>query len=142
MGLDGRQTLEIRGPKESLDELEDSGIVVLPESSYLGQGTETGSDFHYIAKRFFGTDLITVLSREEHYLVVSYEFRHLPVYEYLTHVLKAYPKCWMKNEFSTDGGPCGIWVASMCGPEPVIQEVQWGEPSIEEKCFETDFSRT
>ena len=143
MGLDGTQRLEIRGPKESLDELEDSGIVVLSESPVLSlEIAETGSDFNYIASRFFGTDLVNVISRDDNHLVVSYGFRNRPVYEYLTHVLKAYPKCWMKNEFTTDGGLCGIWVASMCGSEAVTQELEWGEPSIEEKCFETDFSRT
>ena len=133
MGLDGRQRLEIRGPKESLDELEDSGIVL--ES---GCGVE---ELDYIASRFFGNDLVSVVGRDDNCLVVSYEFRNRPVYQYLSHILRAYPKCWMKNEFNSDGGYCGLWIAHMAGNDISVQEVEWEEPCLEEKCLGSDFSR-
>ena len=133
MGLDGRQRLEIRGPKESLDALEDSGLVLEG-----GCGVE---ELDYIASRFFGNDLVNVVGRDDNCLVVSYEFRNRPVYQYLSHILRAYPKCWMKNEFSSDGGYCGLWIASMVGENIAVQELEWEEPCIEEKCFGSDFSR-
>jgi hypothetical protein len=133
MGMDGRQSLEIRGPKESLDELENSAIVIASASA----------DYEYIAKRFFGKENIRMGIRTHNHLSISYEFRNYPVYEYLLEILRAHPKCWLKNEYYTDEGPCGIWIAYMnCETNvPIIEQLDWEEPCIEAKCFGEDFSK-
>ena len=130
MGIDGTNCLEIHGSKEDLDMLQESSLVI--------RGNE---DITEIAERFFGSKQIHVLKRRSTYLAIGYEFRNYPVYEYLRALLEAYPKCWMKNEFNSDGGYCGLWIAHMAGNDISVQEVEWEEPCIEEKCLGSDFSR-
>ena len=127
MGIDGRQVLEIRGSQQILDALEQSGIVF------------EGGD-PQIAERFFGPHNLHVSHRSPRHLVVTYEFRNLPVYEYLKQLLIAHPTVWIKNDYTTEEGYCGLWVGQMYNGSPSIQELEWTELAQEEKEFREDFS--
>lgn len=127
MGIDGRQVLEIRGASQILDVLEQSGIVF------------EGGDPH-IAERFFGPKNSTVSHRSSRHLVVTYEFRNLPVYEYLKQLLAAYPTIWIKNDYKTEEGYCGLWIGHMYNGSPSIQELKWTELAQEEEEYREDFS--
>ncbi len=131
MGLDGRNTLEVRGPQEILDEMESNGLLFDTEDEKL----------KHIGERFFGPQNVYVDNRDEHHLVVSFEFRNLPVYEYLEALLQKYPKCWMKNTWSADSGDCGLWVARMRLGKPDIQTCSWVELCDEEVMMGVDFSQ-
>jgi hypothetical protein len=131
MGLDGRNTLEVRGPDEMLDEMESKGFLFDTEDEKL----------KHIGERFFGLQNIYVDNRDGRHLIVSYEFRNVPVYEYLEALLCKYPKCWMKNTYSTDAGDCGLWVARMRLGKPDIQTCSWIELCDEEVMMGFDFSR-
>jgi len=132
MGIDGRNKLCIRGAQEILDRLEASGFAL----------DTTDPELQEIAAVFFGPNNIGILHRGPRYLVIGYNFRNEPVYQYLTALLKANPTCWIKNTYTTDIGICGLWVGR-CGPNgsPSIQELEWSELCEEEIEFETDFSR-
>lgn len=130
MGIDGMNSLEIRGSKEDLDALQQSGLVL-----------KSTKELEEIANRFFGLNQVHVLTRTNTRLFVSYEFRNYPVYEYLYELLKAYPRCWMKNTFHTETGTYGVWVGRFQGGEPEIQEFSWKELSYEEQAHLTDFSK-
>ena len=127
MGIDGRQVLEIRGASQILDALEQSGIVF------------EGGDSQ-IAARFFGPHNLHVIHRSPRHLVVSYEFRNLPVYEYLTQLLVAHPTVWIKNDYTTEEGYCGLWIGQMYNGSPSIQELEWTELAQEEQEYREDFS--
>jgi hypothetical protein len=127
MGIDGRQFLEIRGAQPILDALEKSGIVF-----------EGGDPM--IAERFFGPKNVTVSHRSPRYLVVGYEFRNMNVYEYLKQLLVAHPTIWIKNEYKTEEGYCGLWIAQMYGGAPSIQDLEWCELAMEEQEYREDFS--
>ena len=127
MGIDGRQYLEIRGAPAILDQLEASGIVF------------DGGDPR-IAERFFGA-AAEVRHRSPRHLVVRYEFRNSPVYEYLKQLLIVYPTLWIKNDYKTETGNCGLWIGRMCNGAHAIQELEWEELIIEEEMQAEDFSQ-
>jgi hypothetical protein len=133
MGIDGRNTLFVRGRKEILDQLETSGCIL--ETS--------DTDLRAIAENFFGPNHIKVVHRAPTYLVIDYYYRNEPVYQYLTALLAANPTCWFKNTYITDDGSCGLWIGrwSQRDDTASIQEIDWNELCEEEIMFETDFSR-
>ena len=128
MGVDGDQTLQIRGPEDMLQEMEASGFVI-----------DGDDEIKHIATRFFGNQ-VTIKHRSPRFIVIRYEYRNIPVYQYLEALLKAYPKCWMKNEFSTDQGLCGVWIARMVHGKVSIQDHSWAEVHYEEIIHCEDFS--
>jgi len=131
MGIDGRNKLCIRGEQEILDRLEASGFAL----------ETTDPKLQEIAAIFFGKN-IDILHRAPKYLVIGYNFRNQPVYQYLTALLKANPTCWIKNTYTTDIGNCGLWIGRMApNGAASIQELEWEELCEEEIAFETDFSR-
>ena len=129
MGIDGRQYLEIRGPKEMLDRIEASGAA-------LSEGDETTL---MIAKRFFGPKA-EKKHRDARHLVLSYEFRNKDVYDYLERLLIAYPQCWIRNDYKSEDGTRGLWIARMRGGVPSVQKLEWQELTIEEIVHAEDFS--
>ena len=102
MGIDGRQHLELYGPKESMDALEASRLVLETENE----------EFAYLGTRFFGKE-VSIKRLAFNHIGLSYEFRNEPIYEYLTELLVQHPKCWLKNEYHTEDGDCAIWIARM-----------------------------
>lgn len=127
MGIDGRQTLQIRGPEPIIKEIEACGAAI-----------EGNQEILHIAERFFGNAEVT--HRSERYIVFSYEYRNYPITEYLEELLVKYPQCWIKNEFHTETGHCGMWIGRFRGDEPDIQEFSWTELMDEELLMGEDFS--
>lgn len=130
MGIDGRQTLQIRGPEAIIKEIEECGAT-------LEEGNE---EILYIASRFFGK-AAKVTHRSDRYIVFSYEYRNYPIHHYFEELLVKYPQCWIKNQYTTDTGHCGMWIGRFRGEEPDIQELQWTELFIEEEFYGEDFSK-
>ena len=128
MGIDGRQTLQIRGPEPLIKEIEACGATL--------DGNE---EILYTAGRFFGK-AAEVTHRSERYIVFSYEYRNYPITQYLEELLVKYPQCWIKNEYHTETGHCGMWIGRFRGDEPEIQEFSWTELMDEELIMGEDFS--
>jgi hypothetical protein len=128
MGIDGWQTLHIRGHESVIKQIEASGAA-------LAEGSE---DILYIANRFFGKAEVT--HRSEKYIVFSYEYRNFPIHEYLEELLITYPTCWIKNTYRTEEGNCGMWIGRFIGEEPDIQELKWRELNDDEELLGEDFS--
>ena len=126
MGIDGRQFLEIRGMPYILDQLEQTGIV------FIGGNP-------VIANRFFGS-AAEVSRKSPRYLVVNYEYRNQPVYEYLRQLLDTHPTLWIKNSYTTEIGLCGLWIGRTMNGAPAIQELEWTELTTEEEMMVEDFS--
>lgn len=132
MGIDGVNRLHIRGPKEVLDVLEKIRFCLpIPD----------GSDWQYLLDEYFRKNA-KIERGGEHYLYIRYDFRNQPPNDYLTYVLETYPQLWMKNEYDTEEGYCGIWTARTCNGKPSVQVVEWIEPCIEEMMGCEDFSQT
>ena len=127
MGIDGRQTLQIRGPEPIIKEIQACGAAI-----------EGNQEILHIAERFFGNAEVT--HRSERYIVFSYEYRNFPITEYLEELLITYPQCWFKNEYRTEEGNCGMWIGRFIGEEPDIQELTWRELNDDEVFMGEDFS--
>lgn len=130
MGIDCRNTLEVRGPDVMLDDMVEKGFIIDTEDEKL----------KHIAERFFGSQNIYVKHKDDRYIVIGYEFRNKPVHNYLTALLERYPKCWLKNTYSTETGDCGLWIGRMVKGKPDIQELEWIELCDEEVMMGEDFS--
>ena len=132
MGIDGLNTLHIRGPTKSLDELETSYLVLNDKTDNI----ETAR----IVSNLLGPQNAEMCHRTPNYLVFTYPYRNEPIYSYLIEILSRHPQCWLKNEYQTDEGLCGLWIATMSREVPAIQELKWLEPSIEDRAHCKDFS--
>jgi hypothetical protein len=131
MGIDGTNRLHIRGPKEVLDVLQNCGLAVpFPDDK----------PWLYLVQNYFGPANVKMHRTSERYLYMSYAFRNQPCYDYLLHILQKYPQVWMKNEYDTEEGFCGVWVAHMQRYMPSILMVDWTVPKIEEMMYCEDFS--
>ena len=127
MGVDGIQYIHIRGPKECLDEIELNGVWVSNEGIFVPS--------------IFKIDNMTKTRSEPRYLSYRLFFRNEPIYEQLELLLNKYPKCWIKNDYDTETGECGIWIGRFQNGLQQIQTREWQELTAEEIVFETDFSR-
>ena len=56
--------------------------------------------------------------------------RWQPDFKWLEELLVKYPSCWVKDEWSEEGGDAGIWIGS--GMTGQIKRLEWHEMSIEE----------
>jgi hypothetical protein len=130
MGIDGVNRLHIRGPKEVLDVLQKTQFCLpIPEDS----------QWKFLLDEYFRKNA-KIERGGDHYLYIRYDFRNQAPTDYLTYVLEKYPQLWMKNEYDTEEGYCGIWVARMYNGIPSCQTVEWIEPCIEEMMGCEDFS--
>jgi hypothetical protein len=137
MGNDGKNTLQIRGDPAILKILADS-FLQLPLYD-----VEHDPTMVFLAEHYFGQGNCSIYDYKEgsKYLCACYSFRNEPMYDYLKLILKKYPQLWMKNEYDSEEGYCGLWIARYFGPELQIQEFEWSEPCFEVKYYETDYSR-
>lgn len=59
--------------------------------------------------------------------------RWQPNYDQLEGLIQTYKSCWIKNEWSEEGGNAGVWIGSTRSGEKVIQQFTWQEMCIEEE---------
>jgi len=124
MTLYGTNTLTIRGPEAIIDELARRGAALdTSDNVLLG-----------IANQFFGPEQIEVLIRDSTMISLTYDLRNAPINNYLRAILESYPSCWIKNTFTSECGRCGLWIGHMQDGNPHIQELEWTELSVEERC--------
>jgi hypothetical protein len=133
MGIDGTNTLTIRGPDEVLKKLEESSLLFEIEEGHPEW-------FQTLQDEYFGDHLSTVC-HENRYIVFKYAFRNKVPKDYLRVILQKNPQIWIKNEYESDAGYCGVWIAHYYQGEISEQYVEWTEPSWEELAFTTDFSQ-
>lgn len=59
-----------------------------------------------------------------------------PNYDWLENLLTKYPSCWIKNEWSEEGGFAGVWVGyTNEDGKPNIQQMTWSDLCIEAKHY-------
>ena len=84
MGIDGTQTIHIRGPEACLDELQDRGLRMddpeNPEPEYVGTH-----------QYFFGPENVEITYRSPNHLACRMVFRNEPIYEQMEMLLNKYP---------------------------------------------------
>jgi hypothetical protein len=55
----------------------------------------------------------TVKGRDTNFLRVTFETAWAPPFKFLEHLLKSYPRCWIKLEFWIEDNDEGVWIAFM-----------------------------
>jgi hypothetical protein len=59
--------------------------------------------------------------------------RWTPDFEMLEGLLSKYPSCWIKNEWSEEGGKAGVWIGTMRSGKKQISRLEWDDMCIEER---------
>jgi hypothetical protein len=59
-----------------------------------------------------------------------------PDFEWLEGLILKYPNCWIKNEWSEEGGFAGVWIGRVDNNnEPLIESLTWDDICIEGKHY-------
>ena len=56
-----------------------------------------------------------------------------PDFEMLEGLLSKYPSCWIKNEWSEEGGKAGVWIGTMRSGEKQVSRLEWDDMCLEER---------
>jgi hypothetical protein len=57
----------------------------------------------------------------------------MPDFVWLEGLLEKYPSCWIKNNWTEEGGNAGIWIGMDCSGKKLITRFDWHDMSIEEE---------
>ena len=134
MGIDGTNTLTIRGPEAVINKLEETSLLFDVEEGKHPKW------FQMFQDNYLGDNLSTAC-HHKYFIVFKFPFRNQVPKEYFRVLLEKYPQIWLKNEFDSDAGYAGVYIAHYYQGQISEQEVEWTEPSWEECCNETDFSK-
>lgn len=75
-----------------------------------------------------------ILHKSEQGIIVNTWTSWNPSYEWLDALVKAYPQCWVKNEWEEEGGTAGVYVnGSLIGEKVERLSVNWNDICIEGK---------
>ena len=58
-----------------------------------------------------------------------------PDFDWLNSLLDKYPNCWIKNEWSEEGGLAGVWVGCVKNNEKEIKQLTWDDICLEGKHY-------
>ena len=59
-----------------------------------------------------------------------------PNFDWLESLIRKYPNCWIKNEWSTDHGLSGLWLGFIDTNKKVfIKDITWDDLSAEDKAY-------
>jgi hypothetical protein len=58
-----------------------------------------------------------------------------PDFDWFNQLLARYPNCWIKNEWTEEGGTAGVWIGCVKNNEVYVQTMSWDDLSIEEKYY-------
>ena len=125
MGNDGRNHLILIGAPASLDLIEQTKAAVHCKNEpeyYEILRTE------YFAKGIYNR-------AKPNKLVIHYDFRNTVCLDYLTDLLKQYPTLWLRNEFDSEEGLCGIDILEMYNGNLDTQTARWTELELEEYIY-------
>ena len=59
--------------------------------------------------------------------------RWSPDFDMLEGLLSKYPSCWIKNEWSEEGGKAGVWVGSLRSGEKQVSRLEWDDMCVEQR---------
>lgn len=58
-----------------------------------------------------------------------------PNYEWFESLLDKYPNCWIKNEWSEEGGTAGVWIGFVNNNNKIIKKLIWDDLSLEDMYY-------
>ena len=130
MGIDGSNKLTIIGNSKTLDLIENGGIIL------SNHEVNNDGNLIYLKENYFNDK--SRIKRENpsvkmngkktsNKLVIYFDYRNIPPYDYLKLLVNKFKGCWFKNEFITENGDCGLWIGCIKNDNIDIQEYNWIE---------------
>ena len=58
-----------------------------------------------------------------------------PDFQWLESLLRKYPSCWVKNEWTVEDGQAGVWLGTVREGKEEIRQFLWEDMSIEEEVY-------
>jgi hypothetical protein len=58
-----------------------------------------------------------------------------PDFNWLKNTLEHYGDCWIKNDWTEEGGLAGVWIGQYCNGELVVNEMKWLDLGVEDRAF-------
>lgn len=126
MGNDGRNYLTLRGSPDALDEIVERRAAVARKEDEPGY-------YETLRRNYFAEGKYNRI--RSNYLIISYDFRNEVCEDYLLDLLSQYPMLWMKNEYNSEEGWAGVWIARMRDGEVDVQAHEWKELCWEEEHY-------
>ena len=90
---------------------------------------------HKEDEKYVYHETIDMLKRGTRGIIFSLLTAWNPDYEWLECLLEKYPNCWIKNEWSEEGGTAGVWIGFVKNNEKIIQQLTWDDICIEGKHY-------
>ena len=135
MGIDGTNYITIIGPSIYIDEIEHGGLILTDDELNDNKSIddELNNDLNYLMEYMNNIDTEMVVKRGPILLNMSGKKTSnnltiiirgkSDVNHYLNILIKKYPQCYFKNEYSTDEGYCSLWI-SYNGD---IEHIEWND---------------
>jgi hypothetical protein len=101
--------------EEELSNLIDNELTRKPDENYM-----------------YNADL-NIITRGKKGIVFETTTFWKPDFDWFDHLLTIYPNCWIKNEWSEEGGTAGVWIGCVKNSEISVQSMSWDDLSIEAK---------
>jgi hypothetical protein len=133
MGIDGTNYITIIGPSIVIDGIENGGLILNDAELNAELNTELNDDLKNLMEYMIGIDTSMVVKRGPISLKPTGEKTSnnltiiirgkSDVNHYLNILMKKYPQCYFKNEYSTDEGYCSMWISY----NDNIQHIEWND---------------
>ena len=148
MGIDGTNYITIIGPSLVIDEIEHGGLILTDDELNDNKSIddelneelkdEINNDLKYLMEYMNNIDTTMIINRGPILLNMSGKKTSnnltiiirgkSDVNHYLKILIKKYPQCYFKNEYSTDEGYCSLWISY----NDNIQYIEWNDISQDE----------
>ena len=134
MGIDGKNYITIFGPSIVIDDIEHGGLILSDDELNDNKiNNDELNDIKYLMEYMNNVDTNMVVKRgpilpnmsgkkTSNNLTISIRGKS-DVNHYLKILIKKYPQCYFKNEYSTDEGYCSLWI-SYNGD---IKHIEWND---------------
>ena len=90
---------------------------------------------HKEDEKYVYHETVNMLKRGTRGIICSLWSDWNPDYEWLDSLLDKYPNCWIKNEWSEEGGFAGVWIGFVKNNEKIIKQLTWDDICLEGKHY-------
>jgi len=139
MGIDGKNYITIFGPSIVIDDIENGGLILNDDELNDTKINDTKindnelNDLKYLMEYMNNVDTNMVVKRGPIFRNMSGKKTSnnltiiirgkSDVNHYLNILIKKYPQCYFKNEYSTDEGYCSLWISYNGN----IKHIEWND---------------
>jgi hypothetical protein len=91
---------------------------------------------HKVNDEYIYNETVEMIKRGRRGIIFNIWSAWNPDFEWLESLIHKYPNCWIKNEWSEEGGFAGVWIGRVDNNnEPVIESLTWEDICIEGRLY-------